>query len=434
MSRISKLGRVLIAAGTIVLAGHLDALTIDVQKARKDAIQNKGEIVTNVTFDLDLPYGSNGVAGLVQPLTVNSTNQSGIVFGNQGTIYINTAPEYGLYRTASGKLAVSPATLEDYEAGTSWYKPITPAILKDILAPFTVKSVKQNGTVLTPDANGAVDVSVPTKLNDVCPEAENWIGVPGTTAAGKSIKILAKTVNGVIEGGLTVTGSSNNDNNTTKYRYNGVTVTRSGTATDYLFDSSQSGIARFSDLSGYVPITGGTMTGSLTAGDLGTIWGGTVTLTSEAGGPLIIMKDYHGGTWTIGYGFIMMPSGNIVQIPDANDTLALTSDIPTNVSSFNNDANYLTSESDPSVHDWAKAATKPSYTWSEISDTPTNLSAFNNDVNYIKLTEFKQAVLAAVTNDIPVINEENFTEEQLARSINEIAGALNRLRDAALEP
>lgn len=91
-------------------------------------------------------------------------------------------------------------------------------------------------------------------LNDVCPETENWLGVPGTTAGGKSIKVLAKTVNGVIEGGMTVTGSSNNDNNTTKYRYGGVTATRNGTATDYLFDtSSQSGIVRRSELASLAP-------------------------------------------------------------------------------------------------------------------------------------------------------------------------------------
>lgn len=92
--------------------------------------------------------------------------------------------------------------------------------------------------------------SKPTySLNDVAPSTENWLGVPGTTAGGKSIKVLAKTVSGVIEGGMTVTGSSNNDNNTTKYRYGGVTATRNGTATDYLFDtSSQSGIVRRSEL------------------------------------------------------------------------------------------------------------------------------------------------------------------------------------------
>lgn len=535
MIRISKLGRVLVAVGAIALADGLDALTIDVQKARKDAVRNTDEIVTNVTYDLDLPYGSIGNAGLVQPLAVNSTNQSGIVFGNQGTIYINADPAYGLYRTVSGKLAVSAATWEDYEAGTSWYKPITPAIIgaiirnefapvanreflmissdrsvalakdtvesaypvetshnadtasyasygfsvnlksyleeqlgsedvsitkvrlqsvsmrlrnlsimarvavretgttevlalsdplqlsnasggrnfhflftdnvvldadkqydfavvdattgdartdarmgavtdpvitglellnndgtrsslngawgggitadcighasikiatekkvDELLSDFTVKSVKRNGTELTPDTNGAVDVSVPTKLNDVCPDTENWIGVPGTTAAGKFIKILAKTVNGIIEGGLTIAGSSNNDNNTTKYRYNGITVTRSGTAKDYLFDSSQSGIARFEDLSDYAQI-------------------------------------HH------------------------------------------------------------------THTWVEISDRPTNVSDFTNDADYVETAELKQAILEAITNDIPVITIDNFTEEEMVRSINELAGALNRLRAIALE-
>lgn len=89
-------------------------------------------------------------------------------------------------------------------------------------------------------------------LNEVAPNTENWLGVPGTTIAGKSIKVLAKTVNGVIEGGLTVTSSSNNDNNTTKYCYGGVAVKRDGTNTDYLWDAtSQSGIVRRSELGDY---------------------------------------------------------------------------------------------------------------------------------------------------------------------------------------
>lgn len=113
----------------------------------------------------------------------------------------------------------------------------------------------------------------PTKpsytLNDVCPDYENWLGVPGTISAGKSIKVLAKTVNGVIEGGMTVTGSSSNNNNTTKYRYGGVTVTRNGVASEYRLDSSRSGIARFSDISsavaGLAPIESPAFTGSPTA-------------------------------------------------------------------------------------------------------------------------------------------------------------------------
>ena len=143
------------------------------------------------------------------------------------------------------------------------------------LSGYKVKSVKRNGITLTPDTDGAVDVSVPTKLNDVCPDTENWLGVPGTTAGGKSLKVLAKTVNGVIEGGMTVTGSSNNDNNTTKYRYGGVTVTRNGVATDYLFDCSQSGIARLSDLDSKLGNSGAqTLDGSLVAHSVAIVQGG----------------------------------------------------------------------------------------------------------------------------------------------------------------
>ena len=39
---------------------------------------------------------------------------------------------------------------------------------------------------------------------------------------------------------------------------------------------------------------------------------------------------------------------------------------PTNVSAFTNDAGYLTAETDPTVPSWAKAASKPTYTASEV--------------------------------------------------------------------
>lgn len=66
--------------------------------------------------------------------------------------------------------------------------------------------------------------------------------------------------------------------------------------------------------------------------------------------------------------------------------------VPQNVSAFNNDAGYLTSETDPTVPAWAKAPSKPTYTASEVGaladDTPiptvpTNVSAFNNDAGYL---------------------------------------------------
>lgn len=46
--------------------------------------------------------------------------------------------------------------------------------------------------------------------------------------------------------------------------------------------------------------------------------------------------------------------------------------VPTNVSSFTNDAGYLTSytETDPTVPAWAKAANKPTYTANEVGALP----------------------------------------------------------------
>ena len=45
--------------------------------------------------------------------------------------------------------------------------------------------------------------------------------------------------------------------------------------------------------------------------------------------------------------------------------------VPTNISSFNNDAGYLTgyTESDPTIKSWAKAETKPTYTADEVGAT-----------------------------------------------------------------
>lgn len=43
----------------------------------------------------------------------------------------------------------------------------------------------------------------------------------------------------------------------------------------------------------------------------------------------------------------------------------------------------LQAETDPTVPEWAKAATKPAYSWSEITEKPTNVSAFTNDAGYL---------------------------------------------------
>jgi hypothetical protein len=65
--------------------------------------------------------------------------------------------------------------------------------------------------------------------------------------------------------------------------------------------------------------------------------------------------------------------------------------VPTNVSSFTNDAGYLTSytETDPTVPAWAKSASKPTYTASEVGALPdstvipSKVSDLTNDSGFI---------------------------------------------------
>ena len=122
--------------------------------------------------------------------------------------------------------------------------------------------------------------------------------------------------------------------------------------------------------------------------------------------------------------------------------------IPNNVSTFTNDAGYLTSftETDPTVPAWAKEANKPTYNYSEIANTPTiptvptnvgafindagyitmdsipviptvptNVSAFTNDAGYITMDSIPTIptvlnVLSAFTNDAGYLT--NYTEQQ----------------------
>lgn len=128
----------------------------------------------------------------------------------------------------------------------------------------------------------------------------------------------------------------------------------------------------------------------------------------------------------------------------AEDHTHITDDItdfPTNVSTFTNDAGYLTVETDPTVPSWAKSSTKPSYTYSEvgaaaashthdvneITDFPTDVSTFNNDVGYLT-TETDPTVpnwAKAASKPTYTYSEvgaapTNHTHSQYAQSVNGI--------------
>ena len=92
--------------------------------------------------------------------------------------------------------------------------------------------------------------------------------------------------------------------------------------------------------------------------------------------------------------------------------------IPTQVSAFENDKGYLTEETDPTVPSWAKAATKPTYTASEVgadaNGTASSLvSAHNtgtdahNDIRLLiqGLTDRLNAVANSSDTDLDQLSE-----------------------------
>lgn len=96
---------------------------------------------------------------------------------------------------------------------------------------------------------------------------------------------------------------------------------------------------------------------------------------------------------------------------------------------------FLTEETDPTIHEWAKADTKPVYDYSEIDNTPviptvpTVVSAFENDANYLtSYTETQNiADVAALGNSLntqlknvtdPTENQDAATKKYVDESIS----------------
>ena len=104
--------------------------------------------------------------------------------------------------------------------------------------------------------------------------------------------------------------------------------------------------------------------------------GGDITATAPtiASGDKIIINDESASKVTNGPSF----GTSTTQYLANNGTWQNIPTVPTTVSSFTNDAGYLTSytETDPTVPSWAKASSKPSYNFSEIGNTPTTISGY----------------------------------------------------------
>lgn len=150
--------------------------------------------------------------------------------------------------------------------------------------------------------------------------------------------------------------------------------------------------SRAYDSTNYLPLSGGTITGRIVKNTNGS-WIGdrdrAVVYSMYPGDDsygCVACMPTKNGSWTMGnlggvehLIFNYVPDANYnanknesihVYLRPTEGTIALTSDIPTSLPASD-------------VYAWAKASSKPSYSWSEIGGRPTTLSSFTNDSGFI---------------------------------------------------
>lgn len=112
--------------------------------------------------------------------------------------------------------------------------------------------------------------------------------------------------------------------------------------------------------------------------DTATQWGLKPNFIPEAGEIIIYDADStHDTRFKVGDGqtkISVLPFvTGVTSVNGQTGDVSLTiPTVPSNVSSFANDAGYLTQETDPTVPSWAKASSKPSYTAQEVGALPSS--------------------------------------------------------------
>ena len=166
--------------------------------------------------------------------------------------------------------------------------------------------------------------------------------------------------------------------------------------TESEIDSKLNGKANSSHTHNYLSLSGGTLTGALNFNN--NTWnlvGDDVYIGDYNQGGSLGIKGKNSQT-NIGFVnqsndyYIKLASPSVtanrtITMPDDTGTIALTKNIPTSLPASD-------------VYDWAKASTKPSYSWSEINNKPSIFPPSDHNHNSLALTGILD--LANSTNGI----------------------------------
>jgi hypothetical protein len=187
--------------------------------------------------------------------------------------------------------------------------------------------------------------------------------------------------------GDTIINLTDSDTNTWRDVVDGLDSTR----TDASLSANQGKVLN-EKFASYLPLSGGTITGRIVKNTSGS-WVGDrdravvySMYPGDDGYGCVACMPTKNGSWSMGnlggvehLIFNYVPDANYsanknesihVYLRPTEGTIALTKDIPTSLPASD-------------VYEWAKASSKPSYSWGEISGRPTALSSFTNDSGFI---------------------------------------------------
>lgn len=190
-----------------------------------------------------------------------------------------------------------------------------------------------------------------------------------------------------------------------------MTALQSFTETDPVWESEKEGYAMLSDLEDYA-----------TMSDLGelddrfeALETATNDLATAIGSALVDAKDYT--DTSIGYvqdSLTPLTFNIYSDIRSASKAATNYTDSATN--------GLLRTETDPSVHSWAKAASKPSYSFSEIGNKPTTLAGYGITDEVVAAADLPVEVyrLVAGTNVVDVITNYDSVVHTPARYLQQL--------------
>ena len=394
-------------AQTDTLSGIVDginkSISDEVTRAKKAEGVNASGISTNKTSITTLQgYFTSGSAKKALQLT-NARKLWGNSFN--GTSDIN-----GSIIVPSGKYISIGNIKMEYDATNKALK-ITNTTTNEVANLYTSGGISAYGVGTSSSSGGGLNGSVKSYSDALKLTSESLSEI----ASAYSIKALDSRIVS-LEGGsamnVSVSGSGNavtaiSKSGTTISVTKGITFLTSHqslasylTKTDAvrLYQPKGSYLTAHQDISGKVNKSGDTMTGDLSfsvaSGDSPTLYfkrgantswginvvGGNMKFRELNSNKVAfsINENLQGATAYI-YGQEIIHSGNI----SSQSVNYATSAESANSVAWSNVSGKPSSLPASDVYSWAKASTKPSYSWSEISSRPTKVSQFTNDSGYI---------------------------------------------------